>query len=103
MKLFQTVQKNLSTLGISTVQSIEQRPFETRKLIVYLNFAATLIFYLGFLNGEHSFEEYIEDAYRISVAVVLTIHLAIVVLKIKTMLKLLTNCQEALEQSESIK
>lgn len=58
---------------------------------------------LGFSNGEHSFEEYIEDAYRISVAVVLTIHLAIVVLKIKTMLKLLTNCQEALEQSESIK
>lgn len=103
MKLFQTIQKNLSILGISSLHSIEKHPFNAKVLVVYFNFAITMIFYLLNLGEGHMSQEYIEIGYRISITIICTIHLTILVLKMKSLFELFANCQEAVEKSECMK
>ena len=99
MKLFQTIQKNLSFLGISSVQSIEKNPFNTKVLIVYFNYAISMIFYFAYLNEPHDFQEYNEIIYRVSVSIVLTIHLTIIIFQMEKLFQLIVNAQQVIEES----
>lgn len=100
MKLFQTIQTNLSALGISSIESIEKNPFNTKVLIVYFNYGITMIFYFACLNEAHNFQEYTEIIYRVSVTILLTIQLTIVIFQMKKMFKFIVLCQEAVENSK---
>lgn len=101
MKFFQTVQRNLSAMGISSVQSIEKYPFNTKIATVYFNYGITMIFYFVYLDEAHDFREYTEIIYRVSVTILLTIQFTIVTIKMKKFFKYIVNCQRALEKSNN--
>lgn len=100
MKLFRTILKNFSFLGINPAKYIGKNPFNKKVLMVYFSCVITVIFYSVYLDEAKSFEESTEIAYRISVVILLAIQLTAVVLRVKNLSELLVNSQEVLEESE---
>lgn len=100
MKLFQATQKNLASLGISPVEAIAKNPFNIKVLAVYFNYGIVTILYSANFDKAQSFEECTEIAFRISVAILVSVQMTVVTLNMKKLFKFIVKCQKVVEKSE---
>lgn len=100
MKIFQTVQKNLAILGISSMQS--NQAFYNRKYLLYLLLSGSLIIMncVFLIYVAKSFKEYTDSIYITSVSIALFISLSFLIRRMRNLFEFIDNLEKIVDDSE---
>lgn len=101
MKLFQSVQENFATLGITREQSIRNNPFNARMLAAFstyiLMIASIAVF---FFHDANTFWEYTNNIYNLSAIILIFISFVTVVFNMRKCFALIDSCAAVVAKSE---
>lgn len=101
MKIFQSIEDNLAILGISSYQSIQVQPFNTRNVTTLLVFGLSVISNCVFLfHVADSFMEYTKCVYVVSTLITSFICFAHLVLKMPKLFEFIKNFEQIVEESK---
>lgn len=101
MKVFHKIQANLEILGITKNQSLQNDPFNGKKLMGILIFSYSIVsHFLYILFNAKSFEEYIECICSTSASVLITTCFAAMTFKMTTLFKLIEKKEDLINTSE---
>lgn len=100
MKILQTVQMNLETLGISSIQSAQA--FYNGKALLYLLLCGSLIIMncVFLIDVAKSFEEYTDSIYIASVSVAVFFSLLFLISRMASLFELIDNLEKIVDESE---
>lgn len=98
MKVFQSLQKNMSALGLEPPKLDQKHPIKLKKMIILICWVKFLIFLMiGFLNKAITFSEYAELVQIILSSVASFIIYLVFIVKINRILKLINNFEIMIE------
>lgn len=98
MKVFQSLQKNMSALGLEPPELDQKHPIKFKKLIILICWVKFLIFLMiGFINKAITFSEYAELVQIILSSVASFIIYLVFIVKINRILKLINNFEIMIE------
>ena len=102
MKLFQSAQRCFAMLGIYPIQANGKYLCFNRKIwIVFISYLVGIIFNCVFLFRKvHSFEEYTDIIFRISISILIIICYVVIVLQMENLFQIINNCEEIIRQSK---
>lgn len=99
MKCFQSIQKNISTLGIDSTK----KPFNQRVLKIFLIYVVNCVLICAFLVRQTgSFREFIEGIYMAVATLLVVILFAIATFKMSDIFTFIEIMEEIIESSKSI-
>lgn len=101
MKIFQSIQRHFTVLGITVHQSREQSPISIKQLIVILIFvlnSGTQVMSIAFVAEE--FEEFTFSIYALFTLTMCVIEFGILIWKMKQLFQFIENFENLIESSE---
>lgn len=105
MKIFEIVQRNYATLGISSShQSTQKYPFNKRELFGFILFACTTVLqYVGTFHDSSNFMEFMVSVCATSGGTLIFVFFLAIVFRKTTLFQSIEHIEKVIDSSESIR